>query len=210
MFVTVASMAARDVAVRVAAAARRLLGRALDREAWRAVDVGFVSTAATYMVCATYVWLIGWLIVGMAGMLALGFRPLVVMSGSMEPRIRPGDVLMVDPDASGFVENDIITFRRPGEETLVTHRIERFEDDGLIVTKGDANLVNDGTRITEDDVVGRVRVLFVYAGVPKVWLDTGKYALVVAWLVATSLSLVTVASARRLFSAEVAEDAPST
>ena len=76
----------------------------------------------------------------------LGFTPLKVLSGSMEPAIKTGDLIVVKaiPD-SNIEEGDIITFKT-NPDTFVTHRVvEVFDQDGNISfkTKGDANNVED-------------------------------------------------------------------
>jgi len=81
----------------------------------------------------------------------------VVLSGSMEPTMSPGDVIIVnDVDASQIQKGDIITFGAP---TPTTHRvIEVREQDGTrtFVTKGDANEDADQTSVTPDQVQGKV------------------------------------------------------
>lgn len=80
-----------------------------------------------------------------------GYRIFNVASGSMEPTIKVGDVILVkDADPSSFKPNeDIITYKMSvdGDEKLITHRFIRYEEDEngdkTLITKGDANLVED-------------------------------------------------------------------
>jgi signal peptidase len=93
--------------------------------------------------------------------LALDARPLVVLSGSMEPTLGTGDVSVVRTiqplDAR---PGDIVTFRDPGNsEKLITHRVRtmRAEGDGVFfVTRGDANNVSERWRVPADGEIGRV------------------------------------------------------
>lgn len=84
----------------------------------------------------------------------------VVLSGSMEPAISPGDVVIVNevkPEA--IDQGDVITFRRSGESIPTTHRvIEVKETDGGVqfVTKGDNNEAPDHTSVRGEQVAGRV------------------------------------------------------
>ena len=85
-----------------------------------------------------------------------GIKPLVVLSGSMEPEIREGDLAIsktVDP--ASLKVGDIISFKEGS--AIVTHRIVQLTTkDGqpAFVTKGDANNVHDGNAITYSQVEG--------------------------------------------------------
>lgn len=88
----------------------------------------------------------------------LGFTPLKVLSGSMEPSIKTGDLIVVKaiPD-SNIEEGDIITFKT-NPDTFVTHRVvEVFDQDenSVFKTKGDANNVEDKELVKGQDVLGR-------------------------------------------------------
>lgn len=86
-----------------------------------------------------------------------GYKPFIVLSGSMESSIRKGDLVitkMIDP--STLKENDIIAFRDV-EGTVTTHRIiELVENEGInyFVTKGDNNTTQDLNLVEYDDVEG--------------------------------------------------------
>ncbi|HBK54047.1 MAG TPA: signal peptidase I, partial [Syntrophomonas wolfei] len=76
----------------------------------------------------------------------MGYKPFIVLSGSMEPTILTGDIVLTKetgPDA--IVEGDIITFRAD-QNTAVTHRVtEVVIENGTrsFLTKGDANIGAD-------------------------------------------------------------------
>lgn len=85
---------------------------------------------------------------------AIGIRPYVVLSGSMEPEIGVGSIVFVNQNAK-FDElkaDDVISFRKA--DLMVTHRVFKIEDD-KIVTKGDANEVEDGGYVTADMLIGK-------------------------------------------------------
>lgn len=74
-------------------------------------------------------------------------QPLVVISGSMEPGIMTGD-LVVDTrtDVATLRPGDVVSLPSTLTENLVTHRIESIEGTGserTIVLKGDANAEHD-------------------------------------------------------------------
>lgn len=86
------------------------------------------------------------------GPLVLPYKTLTVYSGSMEPTIRTGSVIVVVPVAAADVKvGDIITFQRPvGRAELVTHRVvdvENARGEKSFITKGDANAASDGWRV---------------------------------------------------------------
>jgi signal peptidase len=84
----------------------------------------------------------------------------VVLSGSMEPAMSPGDVIIVNSvPASAIERNDVITFGGQGGDTPTTHRvIEVVEQDGTTAfrTQGDANDDPDGALVTPDQIQGKV------------------------------------------------------
>src|SRR5690242_20627559 len=52
-----------------------------------------------------------------------GYKPLTVLSGSMEPKVMTGDMVIVkDVDPSTLNTGDIVTYKLQ-EHVLVTHRI---------------------------------------------------------------------------------------
>ena len=108
-----------------------------------------------------------WTVVGLAAGLALAMlvplafhaRPLTVMSGSMEPAIHTGDVVVsrqVHPDE--VRRGDIVSFRDPERGgLLVTHRVRtitRKGDKFTFVTKGDANNSSERWRVAKTDRIG--------------------------------------------------------
>jgi len=68
-----------------------------------------------------------------------GFSRVIVISGSMQPEIDVGDMLIIRQQDEYF-ENDVVTFRMGN--SLVTHRIIEI-DHSQVVTQGDENNVAD-------------------------------------------------------------------
>lgn len=70
-----------------------------------------------------------------------GYALLEVVSGSMEPTIYKGDMIIINTKEKDYKENDIITFRgKEGE--FITHRIMSINNETMI-TKGDNNNTED-------------------------------------------------------------------
>jgi signal peptidase I len=96
--------------------------------------------------------------------LLLGIRSYTVLTGSMEPNLRTGSIIYTVKNL-GYNLNDIITFKTAGD-VLVTHRVVRIENNGEVqyVTKGDANSINDSTKLTADRIVGKTYFSIPYIG----------------------------------------------
>lgn len=86
-----------------------------------------------------------------------GWKPFIVLSGSMESSILKGDLVIVKiTDPSSLEVNDIIAFRDE-QDTVTTHRIiETVTNDGVpyFVTKGDNNDSQDQNLVAYEDVEG--------------------------------------------------------
>jgi len=90
----------------------------------------------------------------------LGYRPFTILSGSMQPLLEEGDMILVKPVEANSVEaGDVITFWTQ-EEILVTHRvvdIVQQEDGGMgYKTKGDANEVEDHQLVAGEQLIGKL------------------------------------------------------
>lgn len=86
-----------------------------------------------------------------------GYKPFIVLSGSMEGQILKGDLIITkEVDPSTLKVNDIIAFRDV-ENTVTTHRIiDVVESNGAtkFITKGDNNSTQDRSLVSFDDVEG--------------------------------------------------------
>lgn len=90
-----------------------------------------------------------------------GVVPFIVLSGSMEPEIQAGDLIICrQTPASDVNTGDVISFFDPdGNGTsVVSHRVTAIATDAtgqpVFTTKGDANNVDDATPVTADKVIG--------------------------------------------------------
>lgn len=86
---------------------------------------------------------------------ATGF---VVLSGSMEPAIGTGSVVVVQKALKTFSVGDVITFKRSGGDP-VTHRVTSVKNENgeiLYETKGDANATPDASLVNHTNVLGNV------------------------------------------------------
>lgn len=112
---------------------------------------------------------------------ALGWQSRVVMTGSMRPAIEPGDVVVAAPLGEAAPRpGQVILVRDPADpHRLLVHRVVRVQDDGSVVTRGDANRSADSTPVPRADIVGLPRLLVPAVGLPAVWLADGDHAALV-------------------------------
>lgn len=98
----------------------------------------------------------------------LHYQTYVVLSGSMEPAIHTGSVIVAtaaQPEA--LKVGDIITFIRPGDQENLTHRIVDIKQNAQgpsFVTKGDANGAPDQDAVRYDHLAGKVQVSVPWVG----------------------------------------------
>ena len=93
----------------------------------------------------------------------------VVLSGSMQPTIAAGDVVVVANTPPERVESgDVMAFDRiEGDDKRTTHRVvEVVERDGdrFFRTQGDANEEPDSRLVPADAVIGTVQFTIPYVG----------------------------------------------
>lgn len=90
----------------------------------------------------------------------------IVKSGSMEPSIMTGAVVLIRPKTS-YVVGDVITFADENASIPTTHRIvESYTESGqtMFATKGDANEENDALHVSASSVIGSVAFSVPYVG----------------------------------------------
>lgn len=93
-----------------------------------------------------------------------GIKTFIVQSGSMEPAIRTGSVVVVK-SADTYAVGDVITFGpRSKTKSPTTHRIVEVKEDGNFVTRGDANNAEDLRTVSRYEVIGRVLFSIPYIG----------------------------------------------
>jgi signal peptidase len=97
----------------------------------------------------------------------LGFSPLVVLSGSMEPAMYPGDVVIIREQAADkYRPGDVVTYLTGGN--AFTHRIVS-EENGVFTLKGDNNNTADEF-LTADRFEGKVILRIPKIGLAIVFL----------------------------------------
>lgn len=100
-----------------------------------------------------------------AAPIILGYRPVVVLTGSMEPTFPVGSIVYYHKcNFEDLQVGDAITFK--AEDSLVTHRITTVNGISRnVITKGDNNETEDPTPVEENEIVGKTTKFAIpYAG----------------------------------------------
>jgi signal peptidase I len=135
-------------------------------------------------------WSLGGLVLGLALAITVpylfGNKSLTVLSGSMEPALHVGDVVVVHEISPLSARvGDIVTFRDPADVTrLITHRVRSIQAVGntvRFVTKGDANTAVENWKISADGKIGQVQYRIPRIGYMLAWIrgKLGRLMLVV-------------------------------
>ena len=96
-----------------------------------------------------------------------GWSVDAVFSGSMEPELKVGSVVVTRPvEPEEIRAGDIITFSSPLNERLTSHRVIAVEQGSSIhfLTNGDANKDADPFVVPAQNVVGKVCLHLPYFG----------------------------------------------
>jgi len=104
---------------------------------------------------------------------------IAIGSNSMSPIYERGDaVIYKKMEAKDLKVGEIIAFKKSGR--IVTHRIvkiNKINNNYLIITKGDANNAPDSWEVKDSEVLGVVNYSIKYIGYPTLWFNdlyTGK------------------------------------
>lgn len=99
---------------------------------------------------------------------------LAVGSGSMEPALNRGDLVLVEKtsDYDKIAEGMVIVYRH--QDQVIIHRVSEIELVGkryLYHTRGDANNGEDVWLVEQDDVIGVAKNKITMFGFPTLWLN---------------------------------------
>jgi signal peptidase I len=171
----------------------RIDGTAEGRRSWRDGLAWF----SVVLLSRTYLTFLGSLaaIALLPGL--VGWHATVVQTGSMEPGVSPGDVVLTCalPEDADVPLGRVVSFDSPaaaepdGVAKIRLHRIVDANDDGTFVTAGDANAEADSTPIVRDQIVGQARLLVPWVGLPGWWLGHGDLVALSLWVGVTLIAL---------------------
>ena len=99
-------------------------------------------------------------------------KPVAIASGSMEPELYVGDVVIIKKCNSNEVEEgDIIEYQMEGY--TIIHRIKnKNQKNGqfIFITKGDNNDSEDSEPVSEEQLIGKVIFKIRFLGYPAIWI----------------------------------------
>ncbi len=127
------------------------------------------------------------------------FQVKIVLSGSMEPAIHTGSIVVIKPEEN-YKEGDVITFGKDTKKDIpTTHRIVKIravEGKLLFTTKGDANDSGDSTEIRKNQIIGKVLFSVPYIGYI---LDTAKKPIGFAILVGVPVLVIVYDEVKKIY-----------
>lgn len=138
-----------------------------------------------------------WTILLLAGWAALpgafGWAVTTVVSDSMAPGVRTGDVVAAMPARDDQItQGRVLLVEDPDhDDRLRLHRLERIESDGALRLRGDANAAADRSTVHPDAVRGIGVLRFPGVGLPTVWIREGAWS---SLLIAVAAIAVLVAA----------------
>lgn len=135
------------------------------------------------------------------GGLVAGYRPVVILTGSMGETAPPGSLVVAAPvDGDAIGPGEILVMRR-AETATVTHRVLEVESNGtdrFAITQGDANEVPDATPypLEGEQLVGRWVI-------PRAgrWIQTVFQPGLVLALVGLATAVLALTAIRRIWAA---------
>ena len=110
---------------------------------------GFRTCVSLLTICFVVIQILVWL-AGMAGI-----ESYTILSGSMEPVLKVGDIVLVDTRACDASPNEMIAFHAGGQ--VVIHRVVYTNEYGDYITKGDANAEEDFDPVQAEEMIGTVK-----------------------------------------------------
>jgi len=140
------------------------LGLALfGRRRWHRRPRGL---AVVRLLAGTYLVVLAAVLAATLLPVVIGWRPYLITSGSMQPDVPAGSVVLADGGgALPVAVGDVVVVHdpsRPGQ--LLAHRVAALRADGTLITKGDANATADVAPVPRSAVIGRLRAIVPLVG----------------------------------------------
>lgn len=127
---------------------------------------------------------------------ASGMRMFVVNSGSMEPELKTGDIVVTRPQAA-YSLGETITYQ--SEQSQTTHKIVsvvRSDTNQWFRTKGEANELEDKGLVSPDAVIGKVVAVIPGLGM-LLMLPKRAYLLLMIWLICSIVLVMELAQLQK-------------
>jgi signal peptidase len=124
----------------------------------------------------------------------LGYQPMGILSGSMEPAYNVGGLVFINTNANAeeIKVGDAIAYHL-SEDTVVTHRVMAIDrEQRAFTTKGDANNAEDLAPVPFDNLIGKAVFHVPRAGYILMNLSTPKGFAAGAILIAVLIVLFVI------------------
>lgn len=142
-----------------------------------------IVIAVFCLLCALTIWLaVDKFVLKSPVPSVFGYSALTVKTGSMSGTIEIGDLIIIK-DTGEYEIGDIVTFLHEGDTVPTTHRIISMDENGLFITRGDANNVQDALPVSKDIILGEVVKVLPEVGLFAEWLQSEGWIYLVALLV---------------------------
>lgn len=157
------------------------------RPRWLELRFG-LSIVSTFCV-STVIVLLGWVLIPT---LFVAWNASAIESGSMEPAIERGDVVVFQPaQSSPLASESVIRFRLSDSEGTVVHRIvDHDAASDVYTTQGDANPTVDSDLVPFEQIEGVGALLVPLIGYPLLWVQERQYLFLVLTALGSALVLV--------------------
>jgi len=149
-----------------------MVSRTGPRRAWTLLMLSSIAR--------TLLWVIAGLALWATLPLVLGWQPTTVMSDSMAPRIRTGDIVVARPihlqdttAISSLVPGRVLLVDDPDHPGRLRLHYVRTTDTGQLILRGDADAQDDSSPVAPAAVHGIAALRIPYAGLPITWARDG-------------------------------------
>lgn len=124
----------------------------------------------------------------------MGHKFFTVLTGSMEPTIRVGDLIIAkETNPQDIKPGDIITFGSLNSDNITTHRVKEVLNENneiKYITQGDANNIKDPSPIESKVLVGKVVKWIPKAGAIMAWMKSNLSLIIVVIIAITALGAI--------------------
>lgn len=169
---------------------------------WKKIKIGRILTFLIYFIVIIFA------ITALMSKLSIGgVKLLTVQSGSMEPAIKVGAMVVVKSEKNYNV-GDVVTYKEQNDATkTITHRIIKKGYTGIdrYVTKGDANDAVDPSVVLSTQILGKVIFAVPYIGYPIAFARTPVGLIVLVIFPATIIVYEEVMNVKKEIDAHLAK-----
>ncbi len=107
-----------------------------------------------------------------------GYCPYRILTGSMEPALDAGEIVLIDTKDREISAGEILAFSEG--DHVVIHRVQNIEASDEYRTKGDANPTEDFDTVKESEIIGTLWIrLGMLTGIWDIFSSDKRYGLII-------------------------------